>query len=94
MRVHWFQDPETIAETDSDQPGRCIITWTGPGDQGVRCYGWIEGNKLFIPTDGDGLRESDFDSDGKPDPIAHWYECATGKDAIFGIPGATLAVIE
>ena|SRR6266496_2970693 len=94
MQVSWFQDPETVAVTDTDDAGRCVVLWTGQGDQGVRCYGWIEGGKLFVPADGDGVREDDFQSDGTPDPIARWYECETGKDAIIGIPGAVLAVFE
>lgn len=94
MQVQWFQEETTIARTDHDEPGRCVVIWEGEGDQGVKCYGWIEGDKLFVPSDGDGMRESDFDQDGKPDPEARWYECQTGQEAIYGIPGATLAVLE
>jgi hypothetical protein len=94
MRVSWFRDTRTIAVTDRNNDGRCVVTWAGEGDQDVRCYGWIEGGKLFVPTDGDGVRNADFNDDGTPDPIACWYECSTGKNAIHGIPGATLAVFE
>jgi hypothetical protein len=94
MRVPWFQNSETVAVTDHEEAGRCIVTWTGPGDQGVKCAGWIESGKLFVPADGDGVRNSDFKADGTPEPIMHWYECSTGKDAIHGIPGTTLAVFE
>ena len=92
MRVPWFQRDQ-VAVTDSDEPGRCTVTWEGPGGSGVQCYGWIEGGTLFLPSDGYGKREHDFTATGLPDPAAHWYECATGKDAIYGIPGAVLAVI-
>jgi hypothetical protein len=90
----WVDQYTTQAVTDSDDDGRCVVTWEGGEWPGVQCYGWIEGDKLFVPSDGDGKREDDFTADGLPDPIARWYECATGKDAIHGIPGAVLAVFE
>lgn len=94
MRIQWFENPEITAVTDHDRPERCIVTWYGGRDAGVQCHGWIEGGKLFVPSDGDGIRESDFEENGLPSSDAHWYECGTGKPAIHGVPGAVLAVFE
>jgi hypothetical protein len=86
-------EPKIIATTNTDKPGLCIVTWEGFGDQGVQCYGWIEGDYLFVPADGSTLTTNHLIDDKIPDHNAKWYECSTGKDALFNIPGATLAII-
>ena len=87
-------DPISAALVDDDQPedGRVIITWI-EGDEvtDYRCDGWIDGDTLFLPFDGQSPLGSNFDEDGLPEGA--WYEATSGRTAIVALAGAPLAVL-
>ena len=79
-------------ERDGDGP--VAVTWIEDGSPvDWECDGYVVGGRLFLPSDGQAPVGAALLEDGSPDPMAHWYDGATGKGAILGIPGSALAVI-
>lgn len=78
-------------ERDGDGP--VAVTWIEDGERADwECDGYLVAGRLYVPSDGASLAGT-WLTDGQPDPMGNWYDAATGRDAIIGIPGAALAVI-
>lgn len=102
MRVT-LNDPQqrlealTVAVTDTDTPGRCIVTWEEDGAMtDVQCYGWIASDgTLFVAGDGASLQDWVFDDDTSlPHHHGGWYRVRDGREALVGLPGEPLTVLE
>jgi hypothetical protein len=96
MDLKHYRD-NVVARTDHDGIGRCTVTWVENGKEtDITCDGWIAGEVLFVPADGDcNHRDENFDADGMPAEAANWYRVDTGEPAIVGYPATHgLAVLE
>jgi hypothetical protein len=85
-KVHAFIEPEEAPShwaklfwpgTDSWQS--CPDTWA-----------WIEGERVFIPQDGQSTMNRQ--TDDTPDLLTPWYDAFTGQPAITGLPGSTFSI--
>jgi hypothetical protein len=90
--AHIQEDSVAMVADDQPESGRVIVIWLENGeDSGERCDGWIDGDTLFVPFDGQSALGTNFDEQGLPE--GSWYEAASGRTAIVGLSGSPLSVI-
>lgn len=88
-RVKHYSEPGEWAVTDTDKPGRCVITWEHDGQlTDVQCDGWITTDgRLWAPTDGQAAPGTYFrEGVPYPDPDGLWYSVRLGREVLRDQP--------